>query len=415
MESFDVIVVGAGPAGTNAATKTAESGLKTIVFEEHQEVGVPVQCGEAVSQQLLEYHNVDYKNNGFVDIQLSNQKFYFAGLENGNWNMQKYQMLGGNSALLVNRTKFDQMFAKEAEEKGAEIRTKSKVNNVSIDKHGVEATIRTPEGNSPYSVKAKVVVAADGSVGRIGRAHGLKLPTKYVHAVEYIVKGKFSNTLDFYFDHELTPYGYSWIFPKNESSKIGLVCRQVFEPAKRLDKLMQRMEKILNTKFEKMSLIGGIIPAEEQPPQKTVSNRLVITGDAAGFTNPYFYGGISIAILTGRLAGKTIAKVSQKDPNFSEKSLMLYESKWRKEKPFDKTIYEGRNLFYKKFSNKELEIMGNFADVDKVGQVSGIPWFRTKLIALKLLWIKIFEQIGKNIKKLLMECLYLENGDFNLR
>ena len=86
---------------------------------------------------------------------------------------------------------------------------------------------------------------------------------------------------------------------------------------------MQRMEKILNTKFEKISLIGGIIPAEEQPPQKTVSNRLVVTGDAAGFTNPYFYGGISIAILTGRLAGESIAKVSEKDQDFTEESLML--------------------------------------------------------------------------------------------
>ncbi|OLS22894.1 MAG: Digeranylgeranylglycerophospholipid reductase [Candidatus Heimdallarchaeota archaeon LC_3] len=84
MESFDVIVVGAGPAGTNTATKTAESGLKTIVFEEHQEVGVPVQCGEGISQQLLEYHNIDYKNNDFVDVQFSNQKFYFGGIENGN-------------------------------------------------------------------------------------------------------------------------------------------------------------------------------------------------------------------------------------------------------------------------------------------------------------------------------------------
>ncbi|OLS22893.1 MAG: Digeranylgeranylglycerophospholipid reductase [Candidatus Heimdallarchaeota archaeon LC_3] len=313
--------------------------------------------------------------------------------------MQKYQMLGGNSALLVDRTKFDQMFAKEAEEKGVEIRTKSKVTNVSIDKHGVEATIRTSEGNFPYSVKAKVVVAADGPAGRIGRAHGLRLPTKHVNAVEYIVKGKFSDTLDFYFDHELTPYGYSWLFPKKEYSKIGLVCRQVFEPAKRLEKLMQRMEKMLNTKFEKVSLIGGIIPAEEQPPQKTVSNRLVVTGDAAGFTNPFFYGGISIAILTGRLAGDTIAKVSQKDPNFSEKSLMLYESKWRKEKPFNKRIYEGRNLFYKKFSNKELEIMGNFADVDKVGQVSGIPWFREKLLTLRAFMDKDIRANWKEYKK----------------
>lgn len=383
MESFDVIVVGAGPAGTNAAEKTADAGLKTIILEEHQEVGVPVQCGEGVSEQLLEYHNIDWKNNDFVDIHLPKQKFYFAGEKNGEWDIQKYLMLSGFSAFLVNRTKFDQMFANQAVNKGAEIRTKSKATNVSIDKHGVEVTVRTPEGNNSYSIKGKVIVAADGPAGRIGRSQGLKLPTKYVHAVEYVVKGKHSDTLDFYFDHELTPYGYSWVFPKEEYSKIGLVCRQVFEPAKRLDKLMNRMEKKLNTKFEKLDLIGGIIPAEEKAPEKTVSNRLIITGDAAGFTNPFFYGGISIAILTGRLAGETIVQTSQNKSDFSENDLMKYESKWRKEKPFNKVIYEGRNLFYKKFSNTELEVMGNFANVDKVGQVTGIPWFRAKMLTLR--------------------------------
>ncbi|MHA1989995.1 MAG: geranylgeranyl reductase family protein [Candidatus Hodarchaeales archaeon] len=399
MESFDVIVVGAGPAGTNAAEKTAEAGLKTIILEEHQEVGVPVQCGEGVSQQLLEYHNIDYQKNDFVDIHLPKQKFYFAGQTGSEWDIQKYTMLSGFSAFLVNRTKFDQMFANQAMDKGAEIRTKSKVTNVSIDKQGVETTVRTPEGDAPYTVKGKVIIAADGPAGRIARSQGLKLPTKYVHAVEYMVKGKHSESLDFYFDHELTPYGYSWVFPKEEYSKIGLVCRQVFEPAKRLDKLMQRMEKKLNTKFEKLDLIGGIIPAEEKAPEKTVTNRLIVTGDAAGFTNPYFYGGISIAILTGRFAGETIAQVSQKDPDFSEKSLMSYESKWRKEKPFSNLIYEGRNLFYKKFGNAELEVMGNFANVDKVGQVTGIPWIKAQRLTFRAFMNKDIRKNWKEYKK----------------
>ncbi|OLS20149.1 MAG: Digeranylgeranylglycerophospholipid reductase [Candidatus Heimdallarchaeota archaeon LC_3] len=134
MESFDVIVVGAGPAGTNAAKKTAEIGLKTIILEEHQEIGIPVQCGEGVSKSLLEYQNIDYKNNDFVDIHLPKQKFFFAGEKNGEWDIQKYTMLTDFSALLLNRTKFDQMFANQAVEKGAEIRTKSKVTKVSIDK-----------------------------------------------------------------------------------------------------------------------------------------------------------------------------------------------------------------------------------------------------------------------------------------
>ena len=300
MENVDFIIVGAGPAGSNAAIKTAASGLKTLVFEEHKEKGIPDQCGEGDSQQLLDYHKIDYKSGNFIDIHLPHQKFYFAGKneKTGDWDMQKYTMVSGYKTYLVNRTKFDQMFAKQAMDKGAEYRTLSIVTDVRIDSTGVEVDVHSPNGSSPYTVKGKVIVAADGSASRIARSQGLKIPTKYVHACEWKVEGKWSDTLDFYFDHDLTPYGYSWVFPKENVSKIGLVCRQVYEPAIRLNELMKRMEKQFKTTFKKIELIGGLIPAEEQQPQKTFSNRLLVAGDAGGFTNPFFYGGISISILT---------------------------------------------------------------------------------------------------------------------
>ena len=396
-ESVDAIVVGAGPAGTNAAIRTASAGLKTIIFEEHQEVGVPVQCGEGVSKRLLEYHKIDYKNADFVDIHLPSQKFFFSGKnESGDWDMQKYMMLSGYQTFLLNRTKFDQSFAKDAMAKGAEIRTSSKVSNLIIDNHGVEATVRSVSGSAPYTVKAKVVVAADGPAARIGKQNGLSVPSKYVHAVEWVVDGKWTDSLDFYFDHDLTPYGYSWVFPKKDYSKIGLCCRQVYEPAPRLEKLMERFEKRFGTTFKKRHLIGGLIPAEEKLPEKTYGNRLLVVGDAGGFTNPFFYGGISVAVLTGRLAGDTIAKVAEKDSDFGEEKLSRFQDKWRREPSFNPVIYEGRNLFYKEFTQENLEVMGNFAQFEKVGKVTGIPWIREQILTAKAF---LDHDIRKNWRK----------------
>jgi len=51
----DVLVVGGGPAGLSAARAAARRGLKTIVIEEHEEIGVPVQCAEAVGEYLFPY------------------------------------------------------------------------------------------------------------------------------------------------------------------------------------------------------------------------------------------------------------------------------------------------------------------------------------------------------------------------
>lgn len=385
-ESFDVAIVGGGPSGTSAAKKTAEDGLKTVLFEEHEVLGVPVQCGEGVSRKLLEIHGINHEGGkaDWIKIHLPKQHFYFPGTERifGKEEFGAYKMISGYDSFLVDRTKFDQMLAKEAEDKGTEIRTGSKVNNISIDKKEATLTVKNINGEN-YDIKTKLVIAGDGFASRLAKSQGLKVPVQYVHALEWKVEGRLSETLDFYFDHNLFPNGYGWVFPKPETSTIGLVCKQIQEPWPRLEKLMSIMEKKMNQKFKKMKLVGGMIPASPKQPERTYNERFLVTGDAAGFTNPLFYGGISIAILTGRMAGETAAEIAEKDPdlNFRADDLSSYENKWRSVPQFDPMMYEGRNIFYgKTWSNKELEVMGNFSNNVNVTKLG---WFGRKWLAFK--------------------------------
>ena len=389
--SFDVAIVGGGPAGTSAAKKTAEAGLKTIIFEEHETLGIPVQCGEGVSRKLLDIHKIDHKGGkaDWIKIHLPEQHFYFPGTDRlyGKREFGAYKMISGYDTFLIDRTAFDQMLANEAKEKGAEIREGSKVTNLSIDaEKGAELTIKTIKGEN-YTVNAKMVLGADGPASRMAKYVGLNVfdtfkGLKYVHAVEWKVEGQLSDTLDFYFDHDLVPDGYTWVFPKKETSTVGLVCEQIQEPWPRLEKLMTIMEEKLGKKFKKVKLVGGLIPASPSQPVKTYNPRFLVAGDAGGFTNPLFYGGISISVLTGRLAGETIVETATKDPNhkFAETDLKNYEKKWRGLPQFQPDIYKGRNIFYNDFTNKDLEVMGKFSDnvhVTKMG------WFTQKFLALK--------------------------------
>ncbi|MHA2366346.1 MAG: NAD(P)/FAD-dependent oxidoreductase, partial [Candidatus Hodarchaeales archaeon] len=265
---------------------------------------------------------------------------------------------------------------------GTEIRTGTKVNGLTIDPDkGAELTTKNIS-SQVETIHSKLVIACDGPVSRIAASQGIKTPVKYVHGAEWKVKGKLSESLDIYFDHELTPHGYSWVFPKNETSTIGVVCRQVYEPAKRLEQLMKIMEKRLGQNFERIKLIGGLIPASSSLPDETYRSRLLLAGDAGGFTNPLFYGGISNAILTGRLAGETVVQSVNEDPDqrFTKKSLALYEKKWQEEPTFNPEIYEGREIFYKQFTNVELEQMGKFANNTNLGRVG---WFKTKYLSIK--------------------------------
>ncbi len=416
--SFDVAIVGGGPAGTSAAKKTAEAGLKTIVFEEHETLGIPVQCGEGVSRKLLDIHKIDHKGGkaDWIRIHLPEQKFYFPGTERlyGKKEFGAYKMISGYDTFLVDRTAFDQMLAGEAQDKGAEIRTGTKVTNLTIDKdQGAELTVKNIKGEN-YTVKAKMVLGADGPASRMAKHVGLNIfdkfkGLKYVHAVEWKVEGQLSDSLDFYFDHELVPSGYTWVFPKKETSTVGLVCEQIQEPYPRLEKLMDIMEEKLGHKLKKIKLVGGMIPASPSQPIKTFNPRFLVAGDAAGFTNPLFYGGISISILTGRLAGETIVDVANKDPNhtFKEQDLQLFEKKWRGLPQFKPEIYEGRNLFYDNFTNKELEVMGKFSDnvhVTKMG------WLTQKYLALRAGFVKDIRKRRKDYE--LVVNSFSQSGDW---
>jgi digeranylgeranylglycerophospholipid reductase len=407
--SFDVAIIGGGPAGTSAAKKTAEAGLKTILFEEHDTLGIPVQCGEGVSRKLLEIHKIDHKGGkaDWIKIHLPKQHFYFPGTERlyGKKEFGAYKMISGYDSFLVDRTSFDQMLAKEAEDKGTEIRTGSKVTNLTIDSNkGAEISVKNIKGEN-YTVNAKMVVAADGPASRMAKHVGLNIfdkfkGLKYVHAVEWKLEGKLSETLDFYFDHDLVPNGYTWTFPKKDTSTIGLVCEQIQEPWPRLEKLMTIMEAKLGQKFKKIKLVGGMIPASPQQPVKTYNPRFIVAGDAGGFTNPLFYGGISISILTGRLAGEAVVETANKDPNhsFKEQDLKIYEDKWRSLPQFSPDMYQGRNLFYDNFTNKELEVMGKFSDNI---HVTRLGWVGRKWLAMKAGFVKDIRQRRKDYEKVI--------------
>ena len=407
--SFDVAIVGGGPAGTSAAKKTAEAGLKTIVFEEHETLGIPVQCGEGVSRKLLDIHNIDHQGGkaDWIKIHLPEQHFYFPGTERlyGKKEFGAYKMISGYDTFLVDRTKFDQMLAHEAQDKGAEIRTGSKVTDLTINQDkGAELTVKNIKGEH-YTVNAKMVIGTDGPASRMAKHVGLNIfnkfkGLKYVHAVEWKLEGQLSDSLDFYFDHELVPDGYTWVFPKKETSTIGLVCEQIQEPWPRLEKLMDIMEKKMGQKFKKVKLVGGMIPASPQQPDKTYNPRFLVAGDAGGFTNPLFYGGISISILTGRMAGEAVVDVANKDPdyNFKEKDLKVFETKWRGQQQFKPDMYEGRNLFYNNFTNKELEVMGKFSDEVNVTRLG---WFGRKYLAFKAGFVKDIRQRRKDYESVI--------------
>ena len=114
---YDVAVVGAGPAGSNAAYECAKNGYKVIILEEDPVVGVPVQCGEGLSCFALQH--LDLKpNDEFVSANISRLRVIFT---NGNW------ISVHDGGYELDRDKFDQFLVKRATDAGSDLYTSARV------------------------------------------------------------------------------------------------------------------------------------------------------------------------------------------------------------------------------------------------------------------------------------------------
>src|SRR2546425_9169607 len=117
MAEYDVIVAGAGPAGSATARDTARAGLRVLLLEEHREVGRPVQCSGFVSPRTLDLAGV-----APADVVLEAVRGAWVHGPAG----ARLRLGGGRIyAYAMDRMRFGQLLAGQAEDAGAELRTRT--------------------------------------------------------------------------------------------------------------------------------------------------------------------------------------------------------------------------------------------------------------------------------------------------
>ena len=215
---YDIIVVGAGPAGSTAARFAASKGVSVIILEKDRDVGYPVRCGEAITKKGLEefiepsVRFISSHINKFSMISPDDTEVILPLEETG---------------FVLERRIFDYELSKLAVKKGAEILTRAYVNGLIFENDKV-AGVKYEYRGEQKELRSKIVIAADGVESRVGRWAGIKTHTDFrdmescvqITAAEIPVD---PNTCYFYFGEEYAPKGYFWIFPKaNGAANIGL-------------------------------------------------------------------------------------------------------------------------------------------------------------------------------------------------
>jgi len=288
--SCDVLVIGAGPAGSTAARFAAQKGVKVILLERREKVGLPVRCAEYVPLPVSRY--ADLKASGILVQPVRSMRTYI----NGEW-VNEMTAPG----VMIRRHRLDQELADLAVEAGADLKTDFQAWVMT----GGKVIARGKDG--PVTISGRVIIGADGPSSQVGRWMG-NGPR------QYLVAAQFQVSLNKPLDHTrvyFIPYlfgGYGWLFPKGETANLGVG----IDPS--LDKGLH--EVLTKFKGERVAegLIkdqilgrgGGLVPVGGLT--RVWKDHMILAGDAAGTCHPITGAGVGNALISGEMAGKAAAE-----------------------------------------------------------------------------------------------------------
>lgn len=351
---YDVLIIGAGPAGSKAGLSCAGQGLNVCMIEENDKVGEPIHCGECVSKLCIDKFDFNLPSEVISKV-VKGIRVIFPG---------EHNCILHEDGYVLEKELFEQWLATKAQNAGVELKLKTKA--LSITKINDGYVVKTNNGN----ISARLVVDASGVTQFASRELKINTNSEKIMGLQYLMEDiPNDGYLDFYMLPKYAPGGYLWVIPKsNGRANVGLVTTEVSKIKSNLDDFIKLKGWAKNTNLK---TFGGLIPSSG-PFKTTVHDNLVMVGDSAGFTSPLFEGGTHAALASATFASNVISKAF-KHNDLSRNSLLEYEKVWKSKFPVYSNIIKGKDALYK-FSSDELEMIGsclpnnfdNFNNVDKM-------------------------------------------------
>ncbi|MCB9475448.1 MAG: NAD(P)/FAD-dependent oxidoreductase [Deltaproteobacteria bacterium] len=293
---YDCVVVGAGPAGSNAAYNVAKEGFKTLLIERDHSPGWFNSCGGGIGYFLQELY-------GFPD-DIAGRNIYKIDLQL--WNRTKVFEANNPLFTSIQRPKFDKWFAERAVGAGAELKVSHKA--LDYDPYHKVLTCLNRETSEKVQFNGKLFIFADGPKTLAWQACRVGLPpTAPCHfgvAMELTLPDAPHDKYEFIFDEVRLPYGYYWVFPRENALNVGLggpVRQLQGSIGKRLKDFINAREDLRELKSERTT--SGLIPA--YLTDKLHGDSVMVVGDSGGFVNPITGGGIFLGLKSAEMAAKT--------------------------------------------------------------------------------------------------------------
>jgi digeranylgeranylglycerophospholipid reductase len=297
MKEYDVIVVGAGPAGSEAAKTAAEGGVKTILIEEHTRIGIPQHCSgllfgtrSGIGEEILATMDRRVVLSAVTTRRLFSPKGRVIEIP-----------LKGKGVWLLDRALFDMHLAAQAADAGAEIVINTKVTGLSTRDNRVIG-VKTNSKRMP-EIYGKVVIGADGIkslLGGIPKWSGMTKPVKRIMSGMTWWLANVKDVEEGVQELHIGRYGgkTGWIWLERWDAT---TCLADFDNLEDFEKCRQG-DSILSTKIKDavpVRITGWAQPFLGKPLPQKVKSGLILAGAAAKYY-PFV-----TCLLSGRFAGKT--------------------------------------------------------------------------------------------------------------
>lgn len=326
IKEVDVLVIGAGPAGSMAASESSKNGAKTLIIEKKSEIGTPKRCAEGITLNELKKNEIEIDEK-WVAKYIEGVKI--VSPDNTDVTLNTKDLDVPARGVILERKIFDKHLTMEAIRNGAEVMVKTQATNMVKEDDGYLVSIKGLDKEITH-IKAKIVIGADGPESHVGGWAGLNTTVKFSEmdsGAQYEMVNLDlpcdGDLIEFYFG-SVAPGGYAWIFPKGKDiANVGIDvsnARTDKTAIEHLDEFVANCEETKNGQIVEINVGGnpfcGVF-------DKIVTDNVLLVGDAAGCINPVTGGGIELAIQSGKAAG-TIAAKAIKEKNYSEERLNEY-------------------------------------------------------------------------------------------
>ena len=370
---IDVAVVGAGPAGLHAAKQLAESGLEVRVFEEHATVGSPTHCTGIVSLELTEFAKLPEE---LIVNRLRHARLRGPG---GGTCDIAWNFGAAEEIVVIDRQRFDESLATAAVAAGAKLQMSTPVRALALEETAVRVEV---DGGA---VRARTCIVASGVSYRFHRQLGLGLPGDVLHTAQVEVDAAPTEHVDIHIGREIAPEGFVWAVPVARGGRarlrVGILARG--PAATLLQRFLDGAAVRHGVSSSAITPITRLLPVKPVP--RSYLDRVLLVGDAGGFTKPTTGGGIFYSMLTASLAAETLVEAFRAD-RFDDDMLGRYQRRWYDRLGHDMRVSEWLRHLTTRCTDTELDHLVDALAADDVQAVirraARFNWHRGVIVAL---------------------------------